>query len=100
MLISHFRHLELHEGMSFGRELVRRGAEERVVPVLMTALAAGLGLLPLALGGSKPGYEIEYPMAVIILGGLTTSTLLNLLALPALYELFGRVPPTPAAEGD
>jgi len=98
MLLSHFRHLELEEGMTFGRELIRRGAEERIVPILMTALAAGLGLLPLALSGSKPGYEIEYPMAVVILGGLATSTLLNLLVLPVLYELFGRVPVEPAAE--
>jgi Cu/Ag efflux pump CusA len=61
-----------------------------VVPVLMTALAAGLGLLPLAWSGNKPGYEVEYPMAVVILGGLATSTLLNLLVLPVVYWQFGR----------
>ena len=90
MLVSHYRHLQEVEGVPFGRELVLRGATERVVPILMTALAAGLGLLPLAIGGHKPGYEIEYPMAIVILGGLTTSTLLNLLVVPALYQWLGR----------
>jgi CzcA family heavy metal efflux pump len=90
MLVSHYQHLRLQEGVPFGRELIVRGAEERVAPILMTALAAGLGLLPLALSGSKPGYEVEYPMAVVILGGLATSTLLNLLVLPVLYEQFGK----------
>lgn len=89
MLVSHFRHLQDEEGMAFGRLLVVRGAEERVAPILMTALAAGLGLLPLAISGNRPGYEVEYPMAVVILGGLFTSTLLNLLVLPVLYERFG-----------
>ena len=70
MLVSHYRHLETVGGIPFGRELVLRGAVERVAPILMTALAAGLGLLPLALSGNKPGYEVEYPMAVVILGGL------------------------------
>jgi len=91
MLVSHYRHLQTVEGVPFGRELILRGAEERVSPILMTALAAGLGLLPLALSGTKPGYEVEYPMAVVILGGLFTSTLLNLLVLPVLYERFGNV---------
>ena len=68
MLVSHYRHLQEAEGMTMGPALLLRGAEERVVPILMTALAAGLGLLPLAISGSKPGYEIEYPMAIIILG--------------------------------
>jgi CzcA family heavy metal efflux pump len=89
MLISHYRHLQQEEGMTFGRALMLRGAEERLGPILMTALAAGLGLLPLALSGSKPGYEVEYPMAVVILGGLFTSTLLNLLVLPVLFERYG-----------
>src|SRR5262249_50104918 len=66
MLASHYQHLQAKEGVPFGRELIIRGAEERVAPILMTALAAGLGLLPLALSGSKPGYEVEYPMAVVI----------------------------------
>src|SRR5262249_43302543 len=92
MLVSHYRHLQTEEGVPFGRELILRGATERVSPILMTALAAGFGLLPLAISGSKPGYEVEYPMAVVILGGLFTSTLLNLLVLPVLYERFGAVP--------
>jgi CzcA family heavy metal efflux pump len=91
MMVSHWKHLHEVEGEPWGRELVLRGATERVVPILMTALAAGLGLLPLAWSGLKPGYEVEYPMAVVILGGLATSTLLNLLVLPVLYWHFGRV---------
>jgi CzcA family heavy metal efflux pump len=90
MLVSHFRHLEAEEGVPFGVGLVLRGAEERLAPILMTALATGLALLPLAITGNKPGQEIEYPLAVVILGGLITSTLLNLLLLPPLYALFGR----------
>ena len=85
MLVSHYRHLQEVEGMPMGPDLLLRGASERVVPILMTALAAGLGLLPLAISGNKPGYEVEYPMAIVILGGLFTSTLLNLLVLPVLY---------------
>ena len=96
MLVSHYRHLETEEGVPFGRDLILRGARERVAPILMTALAAGLGLLPLALSGSKPGYEVEFPMAIVILGGLFTSTLLNLLVLPVLYERFGRTAVTPS----
>jgi Cu/Ag efflux pump CusA len=97
MLVSHYRHLQEAEGMPFSRELVMRGAVERVAPILMTALAAGLGLLPLALFGNKPGYEVEHPMAIVILGGLFTSTLLNLVVLPVLYYHFGRVAPSPSA---
>ncbi len=90
MLISHYRHLETGEGMVFGQELVLRGAEERLAPILMTAACAALALLPLVLKGNVPGHEIEYPMAVVILGGLVTSTLLNLFLMPALYAKFGR----------
>jgi Cu/Ag efflux pump CusA len=90
MMVSHYQHLQREEGVPFGRELIVRGAAERVSPILMTALAAGLGLVPLAISGSKPGYEIEYPMAVVILGGLFASTLLNLLVLPVLYERLGK----------
>ena len=89
MLITHYNHLMAEEGMSFGRELVVRGAMERLSPILMTALTAGLGLLPLALSAGKPGRELEQPMAVVILGGLATSTLLNMVVLPALFLKFG-----------
>ena len=90
MLVSHYRHLEDHEGIAFGPELVRQGSEERLAPILMTALATGLALLPLVVTGQKPGHEVEYPLAVVILGGLVTSTLLNLFLLPPLYLRFGR----------
>jgi CzcA family heavy metal efflux pump len=90
MLVSHYRHLEDEEGEPFGLNLVIRGSEERLAPILMTALATGLALVPLALAGNKPGHEIEHPMAVVILGGLVTSTVLNLFLMPALYLAFGR----------
>jgi len=90
MLVSHYRHLETEEGMAFGRDLVMRGAEERLTPILMTALATGLALVPIALGGDRAGYEIEHPLAVVIVGGLVTSTILNLFLLPPLYLRFGR----------
>lgn len=96
MLVSHFRHLETEEGMPFGIPLVLRGAEERLAPILMTALATGLALLPLAVTGNKPGQEIEYPLAVVILGGLVTSTLLNLFLLPPVYARFGSAAGPPA----
>ena len=88
MLVSHYRHLEVVEGMQFGLDLVIRGAEERLAPILMTAATTALALLPITLGGSKPGYEIEHPMAVVIIGGLITSTMLTLFLIPALYRLF------------
>ncbi|MEG8051945.1 efflux RND transporter permease subunit [Sphingomonas aurantiaca] len=100
MLLSHYQHLERHEGMTFGRELVLRGAEERLVPILMTAACAGLALVPLIVAGNAPGHEIEHPMAIVILGGLISSTALNLLLLPALYARYGEeraVPPAPAS---
>jgi CzcA family heavy metal efflux pump len=90
MLVSHYRHLEDHEGETFGVGLVRRGSEERLAPILMTALATGLALVPLVISGQKPGHEVEYPLAVVILGGLVTSTLLNLFLLPPLYLRLGR----------
>ncbi len=90
MMVSHFRHLETDEHEPFGLKLVLRAAEERLCPILMTALATGLALLPLVVAGNKPGHEIEYPLAVVILGGLVTSTLLNLFLLPPLYAKFGR----------
>ncbi len=90
MLISHYQHLEEEEGEQFGIELVMRGARERVAPIMMTALTAGLALVPLAISGDLPGHEIEHPMAIVILGGLITSTLVNLLIVPALYLVFGK----------
>jgi CzcA family heavy metal efflux pump len=90
MLISHYQHLERQEGMSFGRDLILRGSEERLAPILMTALATGLALIPIVFGGTRAGYEIEHPLAVVILGGLMTSTLLNLFIVPALYLRYGR----------
>jgi CzcA family heavy metal efflux pump len=89
MLVSHYRHLEEEEGEPFGLDLVIRGSVERLAPILMTALATGLALVPLAIAGNKPGHEIEHPMAVVILGGLVTSTVLNLFLMPALYLAFG-----------
>jgi CzcA family heavy metal efflux pump len=102
LMISHFQHLEREEGMPFGPALVLRGAKERLAPIMMTACATGLALVPLAVAGSLPGHEIEHPMAIVILGGLVTSTLLNLFVLPSLYLRFGkgrkdRVRPQPAA---
>jgi CzcA family heavy metal efflux pump len=92
MMISHFQHLEEEEGEAFGPELVLRGAKERIAPIMMTALTTGLALVPLAIAGNIPGQEIEYPMAIVILGGLVTSTLLNLLVVPTLYLRFGKAP--------
>ena len=90
MMISHFQHLEEQEGEKFGPALVIRGARERIAPIMMTALTTGLALLPLIIAGDIPGQEIEYPMAIVILGGLVTSTLLNLLVVPTLYLRFGK----------
>jgi Cu/Ag efflux pump CusA len=96
LMISHFQHLERHEGETFGPALVLRGAKERLAPILMTASATALALVPLAVAGNIPGHEIEHPMAIVILGGLVTATLLNLFVLPALYLMFGR----PGVEGE
>jgi Cu/Ag efflux pump CusA len=90
MLISHYEHLVEAEGMSWGLDTALRGASERLAPILMTALVTGLGLLPLAVGSGDPGREVEGPMAVVILGGLATSTILNLLVLPTLTLRYGR----------
>ena len=89
MLVSHIRHLVEHEGVTDIDEAVRRGASERLVPILMTALPAGLGLVPLALSAGEPGSEIQSPMAIVILCGLLTSTALNMFIVPALYRHFG-----------
>jgi len=90
MMISHFEHLVNEEGMTWGLEAALRGATERLIPISMTALVTALGLLPLAIGSGEAGREIEGPMAVAILGGLVTSTLLNLLVLPVLALRFGK----------
>jgi Cu/Ag efflux pump CusA len=90
MLINHCQHLERDEGVAFGPGLVVRGARERLAPILMTAAATGLALVPIAIAGDLPGHEIEHPMAVVILGGLVTSTLLNLFLVPTLYLRFAR----------
>jgi CzcA family heavy metal efflux pump len=90
MMISHYQHLESQEGEVFGRELVIRGSGERLAPILMTTLATALALVPLVWAGSVPGNEIEHPMAIVILGGLVTSTLLNLFVLPSLYLKFAK----------
>ena len=83
LLIAHYRHLEENEGVPFGPGLIVRGASERLVPILMTALSTGLALCPLVIAGNTAGHEIEHPMAIVILGGLVSSTLLNLFAMPA-----------------
>lgn len=89
LMISHLQQLEDEEGVPFGPALVVRGASERLSPIMMTALATGLALVPLVVFGDRPGQEIENPMAIVILGGLLTSTLMNLFVLPALYLRFG-----------
>jgi len=89
LLIQHYRHLEDVEGEPFGRSLILRGASERLSPILMTTLCTGLALVPLVVAGTIPGHEIEHPMAVVILGGLVTSTLLSLFVVPILYLRHG-----------
>ena len=90
MMINHFQHLERYEDETFGEDLVLRGARERLSPIMMTALATGLAVIPLVLAGTLPGHEIEHPMAVVIVGGLITSTFRNLFIVPALYLRWGR----------
>ena len=90
MLVSHIQHLMRSEGVTDFRQAVERGAHERLVPILMTAMAAGLALIPLALGGGKTGSEIQTPMAIVILCGLTTSTLLNMIVVPTLYLRYAK----------
>lgn len=89
MLISHYEHLVEVEGKQWGYETAAQGASERLAPILMTALVTALGLLPLAIGSGAAGQEIEGPLAIVILGGLVTSTALNLLVLPTLALRFG-----------
>ncbi|RZL88356.1 MAG: efflux RND transporter permease subunit [Variovorax sp.] len=96
MLIEHCRHLERVEGVAFGTPLVLRGAGERLSPILMTTLCTALALLPLIVPGSIPGHEVEHPMAVAILGGISTSSLLSLFVIPILYLRYGAGEPVEA----
>jgi Cu/Ag efflux pump CusA len=89
MMINHFQHLENLEGVPFGPGLVLQGAKERLSPIMMTALATGLAVIPLVIAGNLPGHEIEHPMAVVIVGGLITSTFRNLFIVPTLYLRIG-----------
>ncbi len=98
MLVTHYHHLMEAEGMSF-REAIVRGSMERVSPIMMTALTAGLALIPLVLRGGEPGNEIQAPMAAVILGGLLSSTFLNMAVIPALYLRFGRPHDKPQSVG-
>jgi HME family heavy-metal exporter len=90
--ISHYINLVLHEGEQFGRALIVRGSLERLTPVLMTALSAGLALIPLLVGADEPGREILHPVAVTIFGGLLSATALDTLLTPLLFLVFGRKP--------
>ena len=92
LLIAHYQHLQTAEGELFGPELVRRGAKERLAPVLLTAFATALALTPFVVGGDIPGYEVVRPLAIVVIGGLITATLLNLFIAPILYLHFGFIP--------
>jgi CzcA family heavy metal efflux pump len=98
MLVSHIQHLVKAEGVTDFREAVERGARERLVPILMTAISSGLALVPLALAGGKPGGEIQTPMAIVILCGLTSSTLLNMVVVPTMYLRYGRPASVPGLD--
>jgi len=91
MMIAHIQQLIDHEGVRDALTAVKRGASERLIPILMTALAAGLALVPLAMAAGEPGSEIQAPMAIVILFGLLSSTVLNMIVVPALYLRFGSV---------
>lgn len=98
LIISHYEHLVEVEGLSWDLATAISGAGDRLTPILMTSLVTGLGLLPLAVGGGAPGQEIEGPMAIVILGGLLTSMVLNLLVLPTLALRYGRFEPAKASD--
>jgi len=89
MIISHYIHLVEHEGEQFGKEMIIRGSLERLVPVLINALVAALVLISLTLSKNAPGKEILYPVATVILGGLLSSTFLDIIVTPVVFWLFG-----------
>ena len=100
MMISHYLHLMTHEGEGFTRKMIIRGTLERLVPVLMTALSAGIGLIPLVLAADQPGKEILHPVAVVIVGGLISSTFLDMAITPAMFWLLGRKAAARAIENE
>jgi CzcA family heavy metal efflux pump len=100
MMISHYLHLMTHEGEGFTRKMIIRGTLERLVPVLMTALSAGIGLIPLVLAADQPGKEILHPVAVVIVGGLISSTFLDMAITPAMFWLIGRKAAAQAIENE
>jgi HME family heavy-metal exporter len=100
LLINHYLHLVRHEGQRWSRGMIVRAGQERVAPVLMTALTSGIGLLPLAMAAGEPGKEILYPIATVIIGGLISSTLLEFLVRPALFWTFAAKKETHRAEPD
>lgn len=90
MMISHYLHLMKFEGEAFTKEMIIRGSQERLVPVMMTAFVAALALLPLVFAKGQPGSEVLHPVAVVIVGGLFTSTLLDIIVTPVLFYRFGK----------